>query len=194
MPTEIETLKAQVEALTAKVSGSSNIAKEIVDELRNGATPDRAQLSAEDQRRLSTPHDKAARSRRIECKSLRTSSLFMATVVESRDKAKFPHGRIVAIGPHRMPVGRYTHQSAGGIVPDGFPIMQDARAVPNVPDGEEISPDRLHLQYRVWRTKEFYVTDLREYNGAPMTKDLCRDPKGLDTPWDDAKTRDQAAE
>lgn len=174
--------------------GAEELLATLVDKLTAQQGPQESVgLTPDKQRELLKP-GVPSRWRIIACKSDRTGGFFDAHVVESKDKKNFPEGRIVAIGPYRMPLGRYTYQSNGGIVPDGHPILVSSRGQPNVPDEQEIPGDQLHQMYKTWRTKEFYVLDLREYVGKPMRAAICKNPADIKTSWQEGAPAQHAAE
>lgn len=88
----------------------------------------------------------------IPCKSPLTGATFTAKVSPSR---KFPGGRIIDLLDYVHPEGTEKHVEEGGLVPKGM-IMKR-------PDGI------LEAQYKLWRYREFWLKDLQQFNGKPMT-------------------------
>ena len=162
--------------------------RQLVEQLmaRQPADPHNLGLSEEQRKRLSAPLDKH-RYRYVACRSQDTQCLFEAHVVEARDKAKFPEGRITSFRNYRLPENFWRWVSAGGLIPDGIPVLSDGRrGLPSM-NAEGFPVDELTAEFKQWRSREFWIKDLRFYVGRAITRDLCLNADtGLKTPWEES--------
>lgn len=144
--------------------------KQLAEALKQKTPLEHAGLSPEQIKRIVEPPTWIPRYRYIACVSEETGAKFEAHVLECRDTAKFPHGRIVGLRKYTHPEGVETYQENGGMVPNGMQIL--------VHNG---GPGAYTDAYKHWRWTTFYQTDLKRYVQRPITAALCGD--GLKMPW-----------
>lgn len=174
--------EAQIES-PPELPDSTALLKELVTQLlaRQPADPANMGLTEEQRQKLTAPIP-LQKYRRIACKSEETGATFVANVVEARDKAKFPEGRITQIEEYRHPANLYKYVSAGGLIPDGMPVVAGKQGLPNLgANGEPL--DELHPQFKDWRWQEFWKRDLRYFIGRQMRREFCAEDGGMQTPW-----------
>ena len=162
----------------------TSILRELVTQLIARQPQDPANMGLpEGKRRELTETPKPTKYRLVACKSEETGATFDAAVVESRDTLKHPHGRIVRLENYRHPEGIYVYQNAGGLVPDGMPMLKDLDGPPALDaNGQTAQP--LSVTYKHWRWEEYLRRDLRSLVGKGLRADHCADGgQGLKTPW-----------
>ena len=149
---------------------------------RQPVDPNNMGLSDAKRRALTEPPT-AQRYRILRLQSEETGATFDAVVVESANKAAFPHGRITKIENYRFPeAGMFAFQSAGGRVPDGHPIFNHGHSAP--PSGGHVPKEALDQFYLTWRLETFTHPDFRRYVGKAMKAHLAVDgEKAIQSPW-----------
>jgi hypothetical protein len=136
--------------------------------------------------------------RRIAVRHPETGSTFVATIVEARDRARFPHGRITAVDTYREPDGMRKFQRDGGLIPDDMPWHEDRLPLPPIgtPWPETgTAPWFQQLRAEMCRdATRFFLAVAVAGNGVgnspdkctsrALTAELCVDgAKALETPW-----------
>ncbi len=127
----------------------------------------------------------AKKWRHVECKSEETGATFTALVIES---AKHPSGRITQLLNYKHPKGVCTYESHGGLVPNGYQILNSGPGMPQN-DGEGLLRHEFVIHYLQWRWVEFWQKDLKRYVGKELMPFLCVKPEGFAVPWEEGKTR-----
>jgi hypothetical protein len=123
-----------------------------------------------------------------------TGATFDMLVVESRTHKE---GRVTELRNYRHPAGLYTHESAGGLVPDGMPIYQDQKQAAHLPPGVEPEKASLHQLFLQWRWSNYFQKDLRACIGegkreqGALRASWCATPEGMKTPWNEGATFNQ---
>lgn len=95
---------------------------------------------------------------RQDCQSPTTFSNFTARILKSRG---FPKGRIVDLENYQYPPEAEMYVRDGGHVPDDTPIK----------DAKTGAYDKAYMK---WRAENYWIKDIREWNGKPFTSYLLR--------------------
>jgi hypothetical protein len=127
----------------------------------------------------------ALKWRKVKCKSEVSGATFSALVIESKTHQA---GRVTQLLDYKHPKGVMTYQGAGGLVPDGMPIMRESTAVLS-PEMTDLPGHALASHYKQWRWEEFWQKDLKHHAGKPLTPGMCVEPAGFQTPWNEGVVR-----
>ncbi len=94
-------------------------------------------------------------------------------------------GVVVALLDYKEPAASLIHENAGGHVPNGSPIYEDA-------GGRQV----LTVHYKQWRYETYWLADLRYFVSKPIAqrKHLIVKPEPVDATGDTASSRQIAAE
>lgn len=104
-------------------------------------------------------------------------------IVHVESDAKTPHGRVSYFVKFTYPDRMYKPQSAGGMVPDGIPVLKtgDHYLEGRVPEYAELSKQVIEL-----RAQLCWVPNRDRFIGQPLRAgDVIEEgpDSGLDTPW-----------